>query len=52
MTWQKWVVAGYIALSALITIAQVGKHRKPIEPSVAAIATVLDVLLVWLVVTS
>ncbi len=50
MTWPKYVLIALNALSALVSVSQIGKPRKPLEASTAVGVIVIDVLLCWLVV--
>ncbi len=51
MSWIAWVLIGLHALSAISTVAMVGKRREPVT-SVAAILSVgANALLIWAVVT-
>ena len=52
MTWPKIVLIAWIALSALVTIATIGKPRKTMTPDVAVGAVIIDAILIALVVTS
>lgn len=49
MTWMLWVVAGWFVVSTLIVVGSVGKERKPIEPSTAVGAAVINGALITLV---
>ena len=37
MNWFGWLLVAWWAISALVTVVYIGKPRKPLEPSVAAI---------------
>ena len=50
MTWPKIVLLAFYALSALITVSQIGKPRKPLEPSTAAVMLAVSGVFAWLVV--
>ena len=52
MTWQKWVVIGFLIFSYLVTITQIGKPRKPLEAGTVAIMGVFQGLFVWLIITA
>ena len=49
LTGIEWALVVILALSAVATISQVGKPRKPITPGVAATAVLIDIgLIVWI----
>ena len=49
MTGIEWTLVIILALSAVATISQVGKPRKPITPGVAATAVLIDIgLIFWI----
>ncbi|GMA26161.1 hypothetical protein GCM10025864_39200 [Luteimicrobium album] len=50
MTWPKIVLLAWFAFSALVTIATIGKPRKPTTPGVATGSIVILGVVVWLVV--
>ncbi|GMA26176.1 hypothetical protein GCM10025864_39350 [Luteimicrobium album] len=50
MTWPKIVLLAWFALGALMTVATVGKQKKPTTPGTAAVSLVLVGLVAWLVV--
>lgn len=50
MSWEKWVLIALSAWSVLMTISMIGKPRKPIDPSLAIAALVLQGAVVALVV--
>jgi hypothetical protein len=52
VNWQKWVIIGFLTLSALLTISSVGKKREPVTPAVAVLTTLFGAGLIWLVVAS
>jgi hypothetical protein len=49
MHWTLWIVVGWVALGALLTITQVGKIRPPTTPGVAALTVVFSAVLIALV---
>lgn len=51
MTWQQWTVCALLAWGSLLTIANIGKPRKPIDPSLAVAVLILNGALIALVVT-
>lgn len=42
----KWLIVGFLALGALLTVASVGKPRKPLEPGVATVTVLVNALLI------
>lgn len=49
LTGIEWTLVIILALSAVATISQVGKPRKPITPGVAATAVLIDIgLIFWI----
>lgn len=50
MSWPKYVLLAWIALSVLLNIAYVGKRREPTTGNSAAISTVIFGGLAWLVI--
>ena len=50
MSWPKWVILSWYALSMLVIIAKIGKERKPITPPEAALSLIFTGALAWLVV--
>jgi hypothetical protein len=50
MTWPKIVLLAFYALSAILTVTQIGKPRKPLQPGTAAATLVVTGLFAWLVV--
>ena len=46
----KWILLAYLALCVILNITQIGKPRKPLEPSTVAAATVITGVVAWLVV--
>jgi hypothetical protein len=50
MTWPKYVLLALYAASAILTVAWIGKPRKPTTPGVAALTLVFSAMLAWLVV--
>lgn len=48
--WAKWVLVGWLAFSALVTVSQIGKPRDPITPSVATVTVAVAAVLILLVV--
>ncbi len=50
LTGIEWTLVVILALSAVATISQVGKPRKPITPAVAATAVLIDLgLILWVI---
>lgn len=50
MSWQLWIVVGWLTLSAIVTIATVGKPKQPTTGGVAAFSTVIMAVLIWLII--
>lgn len=50
MTWPKIILIAWFALGALVTIAQIGKPRRPLEPAAAVATTVAAAGIIALVV--
>lgn len=50
MSAAKYVLLGWYALSALISVTRIGKPSKPTTPAVAAIGLVIVGACAWLVV--
>jgi hypothetical protein len=46
----KWFIVFWLALGALLTIGQIGKPRKPLQPSVAVISSLITAGLIMLVI--
>lgn len=44
MSWQHWIIAAWLVISAIQVVANVGKHREPITPGTAAASVVLVTL--------
>lgn len=47
MTWYAWVIVALAAVSALLTVLNIGKPRSPISPPVAALIVVANALYIW-----
>lgn len=52
MSWQKWTLIALYVVSALLTVATIGRPRKPLEAGTAVAVLIIDALLVLLVVTA
>ena len=50
MTWEKWAIIGFLALGALIGVANIGKPRNPTDATTAVIHLLLTAGLCVLVV--
>jgi hypothetical protein len=50
MTWPKYVLLALYGVSAILTVAWIGKPRKPTTPGMAAFLVVWSAFLAWLVV--
>lgn len=46
MNWFLWFLVVWFILNAVITVAQVGKARKPVTPGTAASVVVIEALLI------
>lgn len=46
MTWIDYVLIGWIALGALLTVGQIGKPRKPTTPDIAVSVPVIDAAII------
>lgn len=46
MAWYGWIVVGFLALGAVLTVWGVGKPRDPLRGDVAACTVVLSSLLI------
>lgn len=46
MNWFLWFLVGWWLFSAVVTVAQVGKPRKPLAASTAAGVVVIDTLFI------
>lgn len=46
MTWFDYFLIAWLTLGAFLTISTTGKPRKPIEPLVAAISTLITAALI------
>lgn len=51
MVWQQWLLAILFAISALLTINNIGKPKKPITPGIATIAVLLNVIMIAIIVS-
>ncbi|MFT8330272.1 hypothetical protein [Bifidobacterium psychraerophilum] len=51
MMWQQWFLIGWLVLSMVVTVASVGKDRQPINGGVAAWSVLVNVLLIWLIIS-
>lgn len=52
MNWFDWTIAGYLILGALLTVALIGKPRKPIDPATAVLTIAINgALIAGLLVT-
>jgi hypothetical protein len=45
--WFKWLLMTLFALSALITVMQIGEEREPVSRTTAASSVVMAGLLIW-----
>lgn len=52
MTWPKWILLAFFALSVLSTVATIGKPRNATTPGLAVVSIVLTAVLAALVVTA
>jgi hypothetical protein len=46
----KWFIVAWFAYGALVTIGQIGKPRKPLQPAVAVVAALIATGLIVLVI--
>lgn len=46
MTWFGWFLAAWFLLGNVVSISQIGKPRKPVDTSSAAIGVVISALLI------
>ena len=46
----KWIIIGWIALGALMTIANIGKPRKPLEPGQVAVMSLINAAFITAVI--
>ena len=51
MIWQQWFLIVWLVLSMVMAVANVGKERQPTTGGVAAWSVLIDMLLIWLVVS-
>lgn len=51
MSWQQWVLIAWIVLSIVSTVSNVVKDNKPTSSGIAASCVLVDMLLIWLVVS-
>lgn len=51
MIWQQWFLIGWLALGIMMAISNVRKERQPTTGGVAAWSVLIDMLLIWLVVS-
>jgi hypothetical protein len=51
MTWFDWILVAWLTLGVVLTIALIGKPRKPITPGVAVATLVINSALVLGVLT-
>lgn len=49
MTWELWVVVGWVALSGLVNVLWVGKERKPITAPEAFWIVLISAALIILI---
>jgi hypothetical protein len=50
MSWQHWIVVGWVGLKAIAAILLIGEDREPITAQVAAVNLIIAGLLIWAVV--
>lgn len=50
MTWYVWLVVALIAVSSMLTIASIGKPRKPMTSGTAVWVLLVNAALVWAIV--
>lgn len=46
MNWFGWTLVAWWTTAALITVSQIGKPRKPLQPSAAVVGIVIAVALI------
>ena len=51
MTWQQWVLVGIFGLSGVASAALVGKRPPERTATGAAVAVIINGLLIWMVAT-
>lgn len=47
MNWIAWSLVSYIGISALLTVAAVGRKREPLTAGVAVLSVVFAGLIIW-----
>ena len=52
MSWEKWVLIGLFAYSTLVTIGQIGKPRKAVDPRLVITVVLVNAGLAALVIFS
>lgn len=52
LSWQQWLLAAFFGFNSLVTIAFIGKDRKPLEPVTAMIVVIINAALIAAVVTA
>lgn len=51
MVWQQWVLIGYFVLAVALSVASVGKPRRPLPASSAAWSVVISAAVIAMVVS-
>ena len=46
MTWFGWCLIAIVALSTLLSVAQIGKKREPLDPSTVVVIVIVNSLLI------
>lgn len=46
MTWILWIVVAWLVFGTVVSVTQVGKPRKPLDPGVAATGVVIQGLII------
>lgn len=52
MNFMDWFIVGWLALGSVITVSRIGKTNKPTTPQVAAVALVVNAVLITVFIAS
>jgi hypothetical protein len=46
VNWSDWLIVGWLVFGFMLMLSVIGKPRKPVEPSTAVVAFVIDAILI------
>lgn len=47
LTWFGWVYLSFVVLGAMVSVSQIGKQRKPLEPDTVIVILIIHALQLW-----